>query len=729
MRFYKKIVCFLALALYGQITQAEVMHPRVLLNNEDVAAMKIAAEKYPLFKESFEQRKASVDAKIGKVIDVPLPKDPGGGYTHEQHKKNYTLVRDAGILYLLTDDKRYAELVRDVLFLYAKMYPTLGEHPAKKEEAPGKLFWQSLNEAVWLVHVSQAYDAVYGALSAGERAFIEKDLLRPVATYLSDESPKTFNRIHNHGTWAAAAVGMTGYAIGDNEFVEKALLGLDKSGKSGFLKQLEQLFSPDGYYTEGPYYQRYALMPFILFGYAIEKNDPQRHIFDYRDGILLKAVYTTVDLSYKGLFFPLNDAIKDKGLSTPELGYGLAIAYSITQDPTLLSLASYQLSMDLSPGGALMAKGIDENLGKPFNFRSVDLRDGANGDEGALHILRSGAKENDQALVVKNTSQGMVHGHFDKLTWLFYDNGKEVVSDYGASRFLNVEAKYGGHYLRENDLWAKQTIAHNTLVVDERSHFDGVLAVAEAHHPSELVYVDDEKVKLSSAKMDGAYDDVSFRRTMAMLTLDDLEYPVVLDLMDVNSSKQHQYDLPVFYQGHLMETNFAYDASKTSMAPLGKKNGYQYLWRKASAKLDNQLSQITWLLGNRFYSYSSLVNKDTEVVFTELGANDPDFNLRRESGFIFRTKKAKDHTFLSVLEPHGEYNPALEYTTNSHSLIKSLAHHHENGIDLVEIVTKNNKKWLFAVNLSAGKNVTTEFTHDGQVLSWTGVYYLKGYDL
>lgn len=724
-----KILWVFAFVFCGQFAQANVMHPRVLLNNDDVAAMKIAAEKYPLFKTSFEQRKAAVDAKLGQVIDVPVPKDPGGGYTHEQHKKNYTLLRDAGILYLLTDDKRYVELVRDVLFLYAKMYPTLGEHPAKKEEAPGKLFWQSLNEAVWLVHVSQAYDAVYDGLSEDERAFIEKDLLRPVATFLSDESPKTFNRIHNHGTWAAAAVGMTGYAIGDNEFVEKALLGLDKSGKSGFLKQLEQLFSPDGYYTEGPYYQRYALMPFILFGYAIEKNDPQRHIFEYRDGILLKAVYTTVDLSYKGLFFPLNDAIKDKGLSTPELGYGLAIAYSITQDPTLLSLASYQLSMDLSPGGALMAKGIAENLEKPFNFRSVNLRDGANGDEGALHILRSGSKENDQALVVKNTSQGMVHGHFDKLTWLFYDNGKEVVSDYGAARFLNVEAKYGGHYLHENDLWAKQTIAHNTLVVDERSHFNGVLEVAEENHPDELIYIADDKVKLSSAKMDDAYDGVSFRRTMAMLTLDGLEYPIVLDLLDVTSDKKHQYDLPVYYQGHLMEVNFAYEASTTAMKPLGKKNGYQYLWRKASAKRDDQLSQITWLLGNRFYSHSSLANSKTEVIFTELGANDPDFNLRRESGFMFRTEKTKKHTFVSVLEPHGEYNPALEYTINSHSSIKSLDHYRENGIDVIEIVTTAGKKWLFAINLSAGDKVKTEFTHDGQVLSWTGVYYLKGSSL
>ena len=43
----------------------------------------------------------------------------------------------------------------------------------------------------------------------------------------------------------------------------------------------------------------------------------------------------------------------------------------------------------------------------------------------------------------------MGHGHFDKLHWLYFDNGREIISDYGAARFLNIEAKYGGHYLPE----------------------------------------------------------------------------------------------------------------------------------------------------------------------------------------------------------------------------------------------------------------------------------------
>ena len=62
---------------------------------------------------------------------------------------------------------------------------------------------------------------------------------------------------------------------------------------------------------------------------------------------------------------------------------------------------------------------------------------------------------------------GQGHGHFDKLHFIFFDAGNEVVPDYGFSRWINIEPKYGGRYFPENDSYAKQTIAHNTVVVDE----------------------------------------------------------------------------------------------------------------------------------------------------------------------------------------------------------------------------------------------------------------------
>ena len=49
----------------------------------------------------------------------------------------------------------------------------------------------------------------------------------------------------------------------------------------------------------------------------------------------------------------------------------------------------------------------------------------------------------------------------------------KLLQDYGLARFVNIEQKGGGNYLKENKTWAKQTIAHNTITQNETSHFNG----------------------------------------------------------------------------------------------------------------------------------------------------------------------------------------------------------------------------------------------------------------
>jgi len=267
-----------------------------------------------------------LNAQMALPLTIPVPKDAGGGYTHEKHKENAKLIYDAGQMYKLTGECKYADFAVKMMLAYADVYPDWKLHPEQKEQSPGRMFWQNLNESWWLVHVSQSYGAIKDTLTSEQSQKIETDLLRNMANFLSVEAPETFNKIHNHGTWATAAVGLTGYAIGDDDYVQQALLGLDKSGDAGFLKQMDKLFSPDGYYNEGPYYQRYALMPFVVFAQAVEQNNPEQKIFEKRDGILKKAIYTTIQQSYGGLFFPINDAIKDKGIATTELLHGVAIA-------------------------------------------------------------------------------------------------------------------------------------------------------------------------------------------------------------------------------------------------------------------------------------------------------------------------------------------------------------------------------------------------------------------
>ena len=699
-------------------------HPHATITRADIDVIRSQIKKVEPANLALRDMSARLDALIRQPMDVPVPKDAGGGYTHEQHKRNYQALYDAGLLFQLTDNRAYLNFARQMLLAYAELYPRIDIHPKRKEQSPGRLFWQSLNEAVWLVYTSQAYDMIVDSLSKAERETIETQLLRPVAQFLSVGQPETFNKIHNHGTWAAAAVGMLGYVLGDETLVKQALYGLDMSGDAGFLQQINQLFSPDGYYAEGPYYQRYALMPFVLFAKAIQVNQPELKIFEYRDQVLLKAIRTTVQLSYKKLFFGINDAIKDKGIDTVELVHAIAIAYEITKDPTLLAIARLQDHTLLTGYGFEVAKSLQQDLEQPFVYQSMQLRDGTNGGQGALTIFRNGIKPGHQALVMKNTSQGLGHGHFDKLHWLYFDNGSEIVSDYGAARFLNIEAKYGGHYLPENNAWAKQTIAHNTVVVDQQSHFAADWKRAQESAPEILFFNADDELKITSASIADAYPGTRLQRTLAMLNHQNLEHPLVIDVFKVTSATAHQYDLPLHYQGHIISHTLPANDTSEVLRPLGKKNGYQFLWNRAHSPLPTGMSQVTWLNSNRFYTYSVLAGAHQEMIFAQLGANDPNFNLRTESALIQRINSVEDHTFISVLETHGEYNGRAEYTINAESRVANLSSSSADDVDVVTVELVGGSSLTLAIVYGGDQNAAHEVQHNGRLLRWVGHYAL-----
>ncbi|MGS2720991.1 heparinase II/III domain-containing protein [Paraglaciecola aestuariivivens] len=715
------------------VVNLDVVAGNLLDTPQQIDAMRQAAQQSGSFSDEFKQRTAKVDAALNRKINVPLPADAGGGYTHEVHKTNYALMRDAGRLFIITQNKKYATFVRDMLFKYADMYPTLPLHPKQKEQSPGKLFWQSLNEAVWLVHSIQGYDAIKSQLSADERSKIEKGVFEPMVRYLSDESPQTFDKIHNHGTWAVAGVGMAGYVLNKPHWVEKSLYGLDLSGKGGFMRQLDELFSPQGYYNEGPYYQRYALMPFVLFAKAIDVNQPERKIFEYRNEILLKAITTTIELSYNGLFFGINDAIKDKGIDTLELVHGVTIAYNKTKEKGLLTIAKQQNQILLTGDGLEVAQDLDEGLAQPYPFESTVYTDGIKGDEGALVVLRQNQAAEHQTLVFKATSQGLGHGHFDKLNWIFYNAGEEVVYDYGAARFLNVEAKYGGHYLAENNSYAKQTIAHNTLVVDQTSHFDGNTKVGNQRHPELLFTELDSHMQITAARMDNAYDDVAFGRTQALINSPE-GFVFVLDILDVETQGQHQFDLPVHFNGQYIDSNISLQAHTKQQSALGDKNGYQHLWLQAQGKVDNQLTRVTWLKDKTFYTHSTVVNTPHnknasspahELMMVRIGANDPNFNLIAKQALINRVTSDKNLQFLSVLEVHGEYNGTREFTVNSASQLKDLKNVSDKSsnkqVQLFKVSFAPDITYLVAIAQNAsGSESQTSFKYLDKVFSMQG---------
>ena len=622
----------------------------------------------------YEKSRAALIERVGSALEspvsLPAPCDGGGGPVHETHKANYMLISDLAKAWQLTGDRRYSDRLRAMLIAYADMYPGLGYHPIDLSHTPGRLFWQTLNECVWLVHVAPAYQSIRSTLSEADRNHIDNDLIRPMAEFAMQGTPDnranlaTFNSIHNHGTWAVAAVGLAGFALGDDSLVEKALYGTDLSGSNGgFLQQMDELFSPDGYYTEGAYYQRYAIWPFFLFASALDKERPQLKIFERRDGILLKSVDALIQMSYKGMLLPFNDAVA-KDLTAQELICAIDIAYSANPSrKDLLSIVrDYHDRVLLTEQGLKVAKDLAAGKARPYEFRSVLLSDGADGSQGGYAILRS---PGGAALGFKATSQGMGHGHFDRLSLIYCDNGNEILSDYGSARFVNVDEKYHGHYTPENKSYAKQTIAHNTLVVDGVSHYKASAGKAGATHAEILAFnTADPSFQYVGGCETSAYKDVTLTRWTALAETDFLQYPILLDLMIADSRKPHVYDLPFHYNGHMISLTVPYNRALDRMEPAGENFGYQHLWLEASASAAPGSTSFTWMTGDRMYSLSSATDPGTEILMLRTGANDPSFHLRSEPVLVLRRKSQGRAVFASCIETHGIYDNSTEQSAN-----------------------------------------------------------------
>jgi len=720
-------------------------HPNLILTESGVERMRENVGQVPLFDKSLASVKQQVDAEIAMGIDTPIPKDFSGGYTHQRHKQNFFIAQKAGGLYQILGDEKYAKYIRDMLFQYEAMYKDLPLHPQERSYARGKLFWQCLNDSNWLVYMSQAYDAIYNYLSKDERQALETNLFRPFADFISIENPQFFNRVHNHSTWGIAAVGMIGLVMNDEELIQRALYGIDDDGlevggkdndggtikvegqRKGFFANLEEPFSPDGYYTEGPYYQRYAMYPFLIFALAMENNRPDLKVLQHKDNVLLKGVDALLNLSdADGEFFPLNDGQKGMSYYSASLVTAVDLAYFYgNKDPQLLSIVEKQGQVLLQESGLAAAIGVRDGKAKPYLKGSVNLSDGINGKQGGIGVLRHGNE--DLTLVFKYAAQGLSHGHYDKLSFSLYEKGEEVLQDYGLARFVNIEQKGGGNYLKENTTWAKTTIAHNTLSINQQKHFGGVYDVASQHH-SELFTFDASKdnVKVVSATEENAYPGTFMHRTMAVIKEESFEKAYLLDIMRVTSDSENQYDLPFYYLGQVIDNNFDYQ-SPTSLHPLGEENGYQHLYVEGKGSAVEGNTKFSWLGAGKYYTLTMLTDAQDDIYLTRIGANDPEFNLRREAGIMLRREKTQDTVFVSVVEPHGSYSPVSESSKNSKSSIAKLElvlnSAKYTGVSIVDV---KGKTQLFVIANSDNSDTAEHaVTIDGETYRWTGPYFYQ----
>ncbi|MGR5162315.1 heparinase II/III domain-containing protein [Vibrio owensii] len=708
----------------------------ILLTEAEVELLRKEVGKPSLMGKSIEANRKELEAFMRLPLDVPGHGE-AGGYEHNRHKQNYTYMNLAGRLFLITQEEKYAQFVKDLLAIYAEKYLTFDFHVQKNTNPTGRLFHQILNEHCWLMFTSLAYSCVASVMTEEERTAVVERIFEPMLDMFTVKYAHDFDRIHNHGIWAVAAVGICGLAIGKPEYLEMSVYGQDRDDTGGFLAQISQLFAPSGYYMEGPYYHRYAIRPTCVFAEVVHRHMPEVDIYNYKDKVIGNTVQAMLATAYPNGQFPaLNDA--SRTMSITDMGVQVAVSvYSkhYGLDDNILGMAKIQNAVWMHPCGLELSQAYDKaiadrEIGIPF-WPSVELNEGPTGNNGAQGFIRMQDKTGDVSQLVMNYGQhGMGHGNFDTLGITFFNRGQEVLREYGFCRWVNVEPKFGGRYLDENKSYARQTIAHNAVTIDEQCQngFD-VDRADSVHGLPHFFKVEGTEINGMSAFANDHYPNTDMQRSVFMLNLDELEAPLLLDLYRIEGEGEHQYDYSHQYDGQIVRTNFDYQ-SFGELNTLGDDFGYQHLWKVASGKVQD-MALVSWLQNSTYYTWlgtssSAKQNGDNEVIFTRTGANDPSFNLRSEPAFILRSK-GESTLFASVLETHGYFNEEFEQSVNARGQVKDIRVVGYNAIgSIVEITTEKSLVTVMISNvLGADDQTPHQVELNGKTYSWNGFYSLE----
>jgi hypothetical protein len=381
--------------------------------------------------------------------------------------------------------------------------------------------------------------------------------------------------------------------------------------------------------------------------------------------------------------------------------------------------------------GVKVARAVAEGKSADgYDRPSIFLSDGTDGTKGGMGFLRYGKNKEQITVAMKYTQLGGWHGHFDKLSMMIYDQNTPIFQDYGTVRYLNIVQKHGGRYLSETDSWARQTVAHNTVVVDQKSNYDEDFRRAGVNNSNAFYFnIEDPNVQVMSAFDTTAYPGITMFRTMALIANEAWEKPIVLDIYRLKSPKTHTYDMVFNYNATMIETDIKYHSHKT-WAQLGTESGYQHLFNTAEGKPENDNTYFTFFKDERFYTLiTTAVPHKTEIFFTQVGANDPEMSLRSEKGIILRNKDVDNFTFASIIEPHGEYNEPFEYVRGAYSKFESIqTMKSDSEADIILLKEKNGNQWIFmTANNTPNNTAKHDYTVNGQRFQWTGNFLFDVY--
>lgn len=624
----------------------KIPHPVLMLTREEVPAVLAAAEKTKRLGDALASLLKTADAWLTRPLEFP---DRGGQWWHwytckkcgsglktesptqhvcpacgevysgwpyddvvldRQHSALANGARDLALAYLLTGKPEYARRAVEILLGYSQRYESYPLHDIHgKPTGGGHVGPQTLDEAVWLIPIAQAFDAVQDMMTAQDRQQIVDHLLLPAAK--TTWAPNL--GVHNISCWRNSAYALVGLALDREDMVRAAY-----SEPGGYLQQVSTGVLPPGVWYEGAwgyhFYTMSALLPFVEAG---GRAGLDVLVKEYR------ALYEgPLEFVAPDMLLP---AFNDSGyVNLKGYGWMYAIAYRHWQDPRFAWLASQ------NPGGGWNA----------LTWSVPELPAGEARFVSKLHpdagyaVLRTDPWEAvDKGVLPSNYlaldfgPHGGGHGHPDKLSFSWWANGQLMAPDAGCIAYGNP--MHDGYY--------RQTLAHNTLVVDGASQrpCTGKL----------LFFAAEGNLGLVGAAADDAYPPVRFSRILAV------SGSRVIDLTLASDTTEHRYEWVYHNRGEL-SSNLQW--IKLDKAPEGA--GYQWCHEWRQNRPDGPFTaQWTEKNGKGVVLYH--LTQPGTILLTALSPDQP-ASLRLP--LLLQQRQASAVVFANVLQAFSAQAPQLQ---------------------------------------------------------------------
>jgi len=674
--------------------------PCLVIRDEDVASINAKIESQDWAKGAFDALSLQVKDWLGRKVSIP---ERGGQWPHwyacedcgvrletvsptehkcpkcdrvysgepwdsvpltAVHQELSQALLSLGIYYLLTGEQDAARKAAQILLGYAEQYPyyPIRDHNLQTDTKwATKVSWGTLGESVWLIPICAGYDLIRdaGVFTPADHQAIREQLLRPAARLILKHNIG----IHNIQCWHNAAIGSAGLMLRDRD-----LLSFAVESEVGILAQIKQGVLSDGFWHEGSWgYHFYGMRPLLAWAEALRN-----------------CGFNLYDVHLKRMFeAPLQAVLPDGSLPT----------FHDSGGPLLKSTAAlYEIGYARYKDSSLawpLAGGERDSL-NALLYGAETLPEDVPAIERSTHLsrsgfvyLRQGKKEDLNYLALDYGPHGGGHGHPDKLGFILYGAGQVLAPDPGS-------VAYG---IPLHQKWYKQTLAHNTLLVNQKSQLPsaGQLDALANGKDFDVVRVTAEE----------AYEGVRLSRTVLFIE------NTVLLLDRMTGEQHHVFDWVLHCRGQL-RTDFKRSRSKE---PIGDADGYEVISNVRQGTPEGDWS-ATWRTEDAGLRLTMIGSRRPTEVFSGLGYDNAGAGLGTPGEVqtplvVARRRVRRRSTFGAVLQMF-KRRPVAENIEVAEVSPPNRAR----GI----VLTRGKKQWVLVSTYMPGVVTWENITFDGRVM-------------